>query len=571
MQPDSVLGRIYPDIRRSDVQIHLPNGKTLGGPSGLPLEAFIQKAARGHASSVMAAVMNNRLAELSEPVLADAEVRPVTMSSQSGLRIYQRSMIFLLEVAAHDLFPDELLAVEHSLSHGGLYCRVLNRAPFGVEDLACLETRMRRIAAEDVCIEREEVSLVDAIQIFGEKGDRATARLLEQSGRPRVTLHKLRQVREFFFDGHLVPSTGYLKGAALHPYASGFALHLPTGGRPMEKVKDNPKLASVFREYGEGLLRLGVPDVGALNQALQEQRGREIVLVAEALHDQRIAEIAAHIHELREEIDLILVSGPSSSGKTTFARRLSIQLLAYHLRPFPLSLDDYFLPRKLTPADDKGHADFESLEALNLDQLNSHVSALTRGEKVALPHYDFLTGTANEGASVQLTPEHILVIEGIHGLNPSLLPAIPSTRVFRIYASALTQLKLDHVNRIPTTDTRLIRRIVRDARTRGYSAQATISRWESVVRGEEKHIFPFQENADTMFNSALVYELAALKPLAEPLLRQVEPDVPEYIEARRILAFLQWFEPCDIALVPEDSILREFIGGSVVTDFVPHI
>jgi uridine kinase len=571
MQPDRVLEQIYPDIRRSDVQVHLPNGKTLGGPSGLPLEAFIQKAAGGFAPTVMAAVMNNRLAELSEPVLADVEVRPVTASSQSGLRIYQRSMILLLEVAAHDLYPEARLTVEHSLTHGGLYCRTLDREPFAIEDLARLEARMREIAVQDACIEREDMALVDAVAFFEEGGDPSTARLLAQVGRARVTLHRLRAVREFFFDGHLVPSTGYLKQVALQPYAAGFALHLPAGGRPLERVKDNPKLASVFREYGEGLLRLGVPDVAALNQALQEERGREIVLVAEALHDQRIAEIAAQIHELRDEIDLILISGPSSSGKTTFARRLSIQLLAHHMRPFPLSLDDYFLPRDQTPIDDMGHPDFESLEALNLELLNRHVVALTRGQTVTLPHYDFFTGTANEGATVQLSAEHILVIEGIHGLNPSLLPAVPSARVFRIYASALTQLKLDHVNRIPTTDTRLIRRIVRDARARGYSAQDTIAHWESVVRGENKHIFPFQENADTMFNSALVYELAALKPLAEPLLRQVEPDAPEYIEARRILAFLQWFEPCDTALVPEDSILREFIGGSVVADFVPRI
>jgi uridine kinase len=571
MQPDSVLSQIYPDVRRSDVQVHLPNGKTLGGPSGLPLEAFVQKAAGEYAPTVMAALINNRLAELSEPVLADAEVRPITVTSQSGLRIYQRSMIFLLEVAAHDLFPEARLAVEHSLSQGGLYCRLLNREPFASEDLNRLEARMREIAAQDARIEREDIALVDAVALFGEDGDPGTAQLLAQAGRPRVMLHKLREVREFFFDGHLVPSTGYLKQVALQPYASGFALHLSTRGRLLERVKDNPRLASVFREYGEGLLRLGVPDVGALNSALQEQRGHEIVLVAEALHDQRIAEIAAQIHALRDEIDLILISGPSSSGKTTFARRLSIQLLAHHMRPFPLSLDDYFLPRDKTPSDDLGHPDFESLEALDLELLNRQVVGLTHGEKVTLPHYNFITGTGSEGSTVQLTPEHILVIEGIHGLNPSLLPAVPSARVFRIYASALTQLKLDHVNRIPTTDTRLIRRIVRDARARGYSARDTIGRWESVVHGEDKHIFPFQENADTMFNSALVYELAALKPLAEPLLRQVEPETPEYIEARRILAFLQWFQPCDSALVPEDSILREFIGGSAVADFIPHI
>jgi uridine kinase len=571
MQPDQVLAQIYPDVRRSDVQIRLPNGKTLGGPAGVPLEAFIQKAAGNYAPTVMAAVMNNRLVELSEPVLADADVRPITVATLSGLRIYQRSVIFLLKVAANELYPEARLAVEHSLTYGGLYCRVLNREPFSPEELKRLEARMSEIAALDAPVERKDIALTEAVEFFEKNADSSTAELLGQAGRPRVTLHKLRGVCEFFFDGQLVPSTGYLKQVALRSYASGFALQFPSRGRPLEPVKDNPKLASVFREYGEGLSRLGVPDVGALNRALLERRAREMVLVAEALHDQRIAEIAAQIYARRDEIDLILVAGPSSSGKTTFARRLSIQLLARHMRPFPLSLDDYFLPRDATPCDETGRPDFESLYAIDLELLNRQIVALTHGEKVTLPSYNFITGTRDEGAIAQLTPEHVLVIEGIHGLNPALLPAIPSARVFRIYASALTQLKLDHMNRISTTDTRLIRRIVRDAHTRGYSARDTIGRWESVVGGEDKHIFPFQENADTMFNSALVYELAALKSLAEPLLRQVEPDTPEYIEARRILAFLQWFQPCDITLVPEDSILREFIGGSVVADFVPQL
>ncbi|MGB8647153.1 MAG: nucleoside kinase [Anaerolineae bacterium] len=571
MQPDPILAQIYPDVRRSDVQIRLPNGKIYGGPAGLPLEAFIQKAAGSHASTVMAAAMNNRLVELSEPVLADADVYPVSATTAAGLRIYQRSVIFLLEAAAHEIDPGTRLAVEHSLSFGGLYCRLLNRHPFSAEELVCLEARMREIAALDIPIERQEMSLTDAVALFEKNGDASTAALMAQGGRPRVSLHKLRGVLEYFFDGQLVASTGYVKQVSLRPYASGFAMEFPSRGHPIEPVKDNPKLTSVFREYGEGLSKLGVPDVATLNRALLARRGREIVLVAEALHDQRIAHIASQITAHRGELDMVLIAGPSASGKTTFARRLSIQLLAHHLRPFPISLDDYFLPRDATPADATGRPDFEALTALDLALLNTQMVALTRGERVTLPRYNFVTGQPEEGETVQLTPEHILVLEGIHGLNPALLPDIPSPAVFRIYASALTQLKFDHVNRIPTTDTRLIRRIVRDARARGYSAQDTINRWESVVRGEDQHIFPFQENADAMFNSALVYELAALKPLAEPLLRQVEPDMPEYIEARRMLAFLQWFQPCETPLVPEDSILREFIGGSVVSDFIPQV
>ncbi len=571
MQSPQTVGQVYPDVRRSDVQIRLPNGKIYGGPAGLALEAFIQKAAGNFAPTVMAAVMNNRLVELSEPVLSDADVQPVTVVSDSGMRIFQRSIIFLLEVAAHELFPEAKLTVEHSLTYGGLYCRVLNRDPFTAAELMRLEGKIREIAEADDRIVRRYVSLNDALALFEKNGDASTAQLLAQMGRAGVSLHELRGVVEFFFDGLLVPSTGYMKQVSLRPYASGFALQFPSRGQPIQPVRDNPKLASVFREYGEGLGRLGIPDVSALNRVLVANRGREMVLVAEALHDQRIAEMAAKIAARRGEIDLILIAGPSSSGKTTFARRLAIQLLARHLRPFPLSLDDYFLDRDKTPCDESGRPDFESMLALNLELMNEQVLALTRGEKVTLPRYNFVTGTSDPGEIVQLTPEHILVIEGIHGLNPALLPAIPSARVFRVYASALTQLKLDHVNRIPTTDTRLIRRIVRDARTRGYSARDTIGRWESVVRGEERHIFPFQENADIMFNSALVYELAALKPVAEPLLRQVEPDTPEYVEARRLLSFLQWFKPCEAGLVPEDSILREFLGGSVLADFIPQL
>ncbi len=571
MQPPQVLAQIYPDVRRSDVQIRLPNGKTFGGPAGLPLEAFIQKAAGNYAPTIMAAVMNNRLVELSEPVLNDADVQPVSITTSAGLRIFQRSVLFLLEVAAHELFPEARLTVEHSLTFGRLYCRVTNREPFKTAELERLEAKMHELAALDARVEREEMALTDAVVMFEENADLSTAHLMAQSGRARVSLHKLRGVREFFFDGLLIPSTGYLKHVGLHPYGAGFAVQFRARSKSPQQIKDNPKLASVFREYGEGLSRLGVSDVSALNRALMERRGRELVLVAEALHDQRIAEIAAQIAVRRGEIALVLIAGPSSSGKTTFARRLSIQLLANRLRPFPLSLDDYFLSREVTPLDEAGRPDFESLYALDLALLNEQVPALTRGEPVQLPRYNFITGLREVGETVQLSPEHILIIEGIHGLNPELLPAVPASRVFRIYASALTQLKLDHVNRIPTTDTRLIRRLVRDARTRGYSARDTIGRWESVVRGEEKHIFPFQENADMMFNSALVYELAALKPLAEPLLRQVEPDTPEYVEARRILSFLQWFQPLDLTLVPEDSILREFIGGSVVQDFIPML
>jgi uridine kinase len=327
---------------------------------------------------------------------------------------------------------------------------------------------------------------------------------------------------------------------------------------------------SVFREYGAWLNLLGVSDMDSLNQALTLGRARELILVAEALHAQRIAEIATQIAARRAQVRLIAIAGPSSSGKTTFARRLAVQLLANGMRPFPLSLDDYFVSRDETPHDANGEYDYENVHALDLALLNDHLVALMNGESVNLPRYNFQTGEREKGASVQLSPDHVLLIEGIHGLNPQLAQ-VSNEKVFRIYISALTQLKLDRLNRVPTTDTRLIRRIVRDAQTRGYSARDTIARWDSVRRGEERNIFPHQEQADVMFNSALVYELAALKPLVEPLLQQVLPGTPEYIEAQRLISFLKWFKPCETRFVPEVSILREFIGGSVLEDFIPQL
>jgi uridine kinase len=309
--------------------------------------------------------------------------------------------------------------------------------------------------------------------------------------------------------------------------------------------------------------------VSGLNEAIANGRIREIVLVSEALHEQHIAHIADHIAEQRDGLQLVLIAGPSAAGKTTFAKRLSIQLLAHGVRPFPLALDNYFVDREETPRDALGNYDFEALKALDLALFNQQLLALMQGEAVQLPRFNFKTGQRERGETVQLGPEHIIIIEGIHGLNPKLAHSVPHERIFRIFVSDLTQLNIDRHNRVPTTDTRVVRRIVRDAIYRGYTAEETLNRWESVRRGEKRHIFPYQENADVMVNSALVYELAVLKSLAEPLLLQVEPSSPRRVEAKRLLAFLHWFEPCDADLVPDNSILREFIGGSILRDYKP--
>ncbi|MCK4831155.1 MAG: nucleoside kinase, partial [Anaerolineales bacterium] len=391
---------------------------------------------------------------------------------------------------------------------------------------------------------------------------------LNQRRKDYLVLYKLRNMRDYFH-GYMVPSSRYLRWFELHPYQpTGFIIHFPRSTEPTQLLpfQDYPRLATVFREYRKWLRLMGLQDVGSLNEAIHGGRIQEIVLVGEALHEGRIAQIAREIFE-RPEVKLVLIAGPSSSGKTTFSKRLSIQLLAAGVRQFTMGMDNYFVDRDRTPRDEAGDYDFEALEALDLELFNQHLLELADGRAVTLPRFNFFTGQRETGQGVELDHDQIILAEGIHGLNPALVPSIPPELVFRVYVSALTQLNLDQHNRVPTTDTRLIRRIVRDATHRGYSAAETIARWTSVRRGEREHIFPYQEHADVMFNSALVYDLAALKPLVEPLLLQIEPGSRQRIEAKRLLALLQWFEPCPIRLIPDNSILREFVGGSIFRHF----
>lgn len=570
--PEDHFSQIQLSDHRQDVQVRLSDGRVFAGPAGTRLETFMRKISAPPNVPIIAALVNGRLAELSEPLIADVDVEPISLAMEDGMRIYQRALILLLDVVARELFQARI-TIDHSVTFGGLFCRVIARDPFTDDELTQIERRMRTLVAEDVPITRETLSIEDAIANARANGDDAQAILLEQSDRKEVRVHVLRNVKRYFLGRMLAPSTGYLKYFAVRPFPPGFLLQFPSRRRPtsLEPVTPSPKITAVFHEYGQWLQRLEVPDTAALNQDLAESRAREIVLVAEALHAQKIAEIASTIFAHHDRIRLITIAGPSSSGKTTFARRLTIQLLANGLRPFPLSLDDYFVSREETPRDDNGNYDYENIHALDLELFNRHLLALVNGERVTLPRYNFHTGEREVGNPVQLTPHHVLLIEGIHGLNPNLITHIAREKIFRIYVSALTQLKLDRLNRVATSDTRLVRRIVRDARARGYTARETIARWDSVRRGEGRNIFPYQEQADVLFNSALVYELFVLKPLVEPLLRQVEPGTPEYVEARRLLTFLEWFRPCAASFVPEDSLLREFIGGSVLADFVPHL
>ncbi|MCS7010332.1 MAG: nucleoside kinase [Anaerolineales bacterium] len=553
---------------RESVEVHLPDGRVLCGPRGAPAAAFIRAIEETLPAPAVAAIINHELRELTYPIQMDCFLQPVTMADSDGLLVYRRSLTFLLETVFASHFPQAILFIDHSISAGGYYCHVKQRPPLTPQELMFLEAEMRRLVEADLPFERQTMPVEEAIAHFERKNYPDKVALLRHRRKPYVTLYRLGEHLDYHH-GYMVPSTGYLKWFALTPTDSGFLLRFPRRSAPttIAPPKEYPKLLTAFREYGEWLERLGIENVGSLNAAIEAGRSREIILVSEALHEQRIAEIARQIYERRDQVRIVLISGPSSSGKTTFSRRLVVQLLALGLSPFALELDNYFVDREKTPRDEQGNYDFEALEAVDLELLGDHLSRLIRGETVTLPRYDFKSGRRVTGETLRLNPDQLIILEGIHGLNPRLLPETLTQRAFRIYAAALTQLNLDRHNRVSTADTRLIRRIVRDARERGYSAQQTIARWDSVRRGEERYIFPYQENADVMFNSALVYELSALQPFAEPLLRQTPYGSPEYIEAKRLLAFLEWFQPIEADLIPDNSILREFIGGSILKDF----
>ena len=552
---------------RETVQAHLPDGRIVEGPRGDGVGGFLRLTS-DETDPTVAAIVNDELHELTFPLDTDARVQPVTMSNADGARIYRRSLTFLLEMAFSELFPHARLTIDHSFSFGGYYCQVKNDQSLTPTHLARLESRMFELVREDQPFERREVPLDEAIAYLKSRGYDDKVHLLAHRRKPYLTLYSLGNLMDYHH-GYMVPSTGYLRWFAISPAEGGFTLRFPRRHNPteLEPLSDYPKLLAAFRQYGDWLALLEIDNVGSLNDAIAGGRTHELILVSEALHEQHIAELASQISSRVDQARLILIAGPTSSGKTTISRRLTIQLLTHGFSPFPLELDNYFVDRDKTPPGADGKPDFEALEALNLDLLAAHLEALIAGEEVQLPRYDFRSGSARPGDVVRLRPEQLIILEGIHGLNPRLIPASIAGNAFRIYVSALTQINLDRHNRVSTTDTRLLRRILRDERERGYNAQQTISRWESVRRGEKRHIFPYQENADAMFNSALVYELAVMKPLIEPLLRQVPFGTQEYIEAKRLLAFLDWFLPMDLDAVPRNSIVREFLGGSVLKEF----
>jgi uridine kinase len=553
---------------RPTVEIHLPNGQVISGPRNAPVGEFLQSVAQEFPAPIVCAIVNGELRELTCPIPNDAKVTPITMADNDGMRIYRRSLVYLLETAFDHLFKGAVLTVDHSVAFGGYFCQVTKRDPLTDSELKLLENHMHEMVRQDQKIERQIVPLQEAIEHFRAEGEEDKVNLLIHRQKPYLTWYKLFDHYDYHH-GYMVPSTGYIRWFELTPAGNGFTLHFPRRGSPTEiqPMPEYPKLLATFRQYSDWLNRLGISSVGALNNAIKNNRINEVILVSEALHEQRVTEIAAQILSRRDQVKVVLIAGPTSSGKTTFSKRLSIQLLAYGLSPYPLEMDNYFLDREATPLNEHGKPDFESINALDRPRLSSDLRKLIAGESVEIPHFNFVRGMREAGEKAQLKSGEIIIIEGIHGLNPELLKDLPGQHTYRIYVSALTQLNLDRHNRASTTDTRLIRRIVRDASQRGYSAQQTIQNWEAVRIGERRYIFPFQENADAMFNSALAYELSALKPIVEPLLRQVPYYTPEYIEAKRLIAFLEWFLPIESDFIPDNSILREFIGNLILRNF----
>lgn len=554
--------------QRPTVEVILPDRRILTGPRNAKLEDFMKAIQNEKEPLIVAAIVNNNLKELTCPITMDSEVKPITTAETDGARIYRRSLTFLLEAAFSKVFPGAKLTIDHSVSSGGYYCQVSDRPPLSVQDLAILEKRMRELVEEDLDFVREIVPLKEAVAYFKANKEEDKVRLLAYRQRKDLVLYRMGNHRDYHH-GYMVPSSGYLKWFELVPVDNAYILRYPrrNAANTLTPMTNYPTLLKTFRQYGNWLTKLGIPSVGALNDAIAEGRIREVILVSEALHTQQISLIAGDIKRLRDKVRVVLIAGPSSSGKTTFSRRLTIQLLTHGLSPFALEMDNYFVDRKRTPRQENGQFDFESIDALNRKFLNKHIQGLIAGEKVQLPKYNFKSGMSEPGEVVQLNEGEIIILEGIHGLNPDLLEGFDEEKTYRIYVSCLTQLNLDRHNRISTTDTRMLRRILRDARDRGYNAQETIQRWESVRLGEKQHIFPYQENADSIFNSALAYELTALKPLVEPLLRQVPFGTPEFIEAKRLLKFLEWFLPTSSEWIPDNSILREFTGGSILKDF----
>lgn len=513
---------------------------------------------------VLGAMVNNKLREASFEFYHPKTVRFIDITHPDGMRMYIRSLSFVLYAAVEELFPGATLRIEHSVSNG-FYCELDNlKDGMTVQTVFDLGQRMREIIEKDIPFVMQKDETDEVVRMLEEKRLTDKIDLIRHRGQYYTTFYRMGEHINIFY-GFLVPSTGYLKVFDLNKYYNGMLLQIPKRNQPAE-VEDliiQNKMFEIFREFTQWNKILNVTKVSELNKAAGNGKSETLIKVTEALHEKKIGQIADQIAARRDKLRIVLISGPSSSGKTTFGKRLAVQLLVAGIKPLNLSLDNYFVDREHTPRDANGDYDFEALEAIDLKLFNQQLVDLLNGEEVEIPKFSFETGSRQyDGTKLKMTKENILIIEGIHGLNPNLTPSIPAEAKYKIYVSALTSINFDNHTRIPTTDNRLIRRIVRDYKYRKYSARDTISRWNSVRHGEEIHIFPYQEEADVMFNTALLYEFAVLKPFAEPILLEVQPNQPEYSEANRLLKFFSYFKPMQPREIPPTSILREFLGGS---------
>ena len=550
-----------------EIVVEFPTGETARFAVGTPVSSVLDFfRTDGHPvdhDEAIAVAVNNEITSLTYPIDTNATVRPITLHDPEGVRIYRRSLCFLASAAIAVVDSDRKIVIGHSLGDGYVYYSE-DDSPIEASFLKRLEDTMRELIDADLAIVRRVMSYTDALAYFTSADQRGTIHLLEHNNRARIPVHSLGAYTDLSH-GPVVPTTGILRYFEIKPYSPGFILRYPPESDPtaIRAFRDSEMLSSIYQEYRSWGKILGIRSVGDLNNHVVENRITEFVRVAETLHNKKIAEIADRIAQRSDEVRIVLIAGPSSSGKTTFTKKLAIQLQVLGFRPVTINLDDYFVPRELTPLDENGRWDFESINAIDIALLNEHLLGLFDGKTIDIPSFDFKTGSRREGGrSLALPDQNILLMEGIHGLNPELTPRIAQSAKYTVYVSALTQLNIDDHNRISTTDNRLIRRLVRDHQFRGHDALTTLTMWPSVRRGENRNIFPFQDTADSAFNSALDYELGVLKNYASPILKHVKPHHDVYNEATRLLRFLENFVRIPEKIAPPDSILREFIGDS---------
>lgn len=550
--------------RNEKVRLEI-NGREYEYAAGTSLMEISRDFQKDYDNQIILAFVNNKLRELFKRVVENCSIRFVTTAEDAGHKTYQRGMILVMLKAFYAEFGNEnvdKVSVEYTVSNG-LYCDYQGREPLTKERILAVKKRMEELIHKDIPFMKRSIGTDDAVELFRRYRMYDKERLFRYRRVSKANIYSLDGFEDYYY-GYMPPSSGMLKYFDLIQYDEGFLLLLPNKKNPtvVEQFVPQPKLYETLKESNHWTQMMEIPNVGALNDVISGGDLNELILVQEALQEKKISDIAETIKRLGGK-KFIMIAGPSSSGKTTFSHRLSIQLKAHGLKPHPIAVDNYFVDREKTPLDEYGNFNFESLYAIDLEQFNKDMTALLNGEAVQIPDFNFVSGRREyKGNLLKLGPEDILVIEGIHGLNDALSYSLPRESKFKIYISALTQLNIDEHNRIPTTDGRLLRRMVRDARTRGASAQKTISMWPSVRRGEDENIFPFQEDADVMFNSALIYELSVLKQYAEPILFGIDRNCDEYVEAKRLLKFLDYFIGAPSESVPKNSILKEFVGGS---------